>query len=73
MAVGSTEVVRGFQKDRVQPQAPALPDMAAICGKCGAVVADGFESLHATFHNTAWTQTLPTVRNARGPFEANSP
>jgi len=74
MAVGGTEVVRGFQKDRVQPYAPALTEMAAICGKCGAIVAEGFESVHGAWHNTgAWSQQAMTVRNARGPHEPNSP
>ena len=76
MPVGSTEIVRfdapgttaGKNRSALQS------DQVNVCGKCGAMVAPGFESTHATWHNTgAWSQQAMTSRDARGPWDQNAP
>jgi hypothetical protein len=73
MAVGTSELVRGFQLVKVQPQAPSLTEMVSICGHCGSLIADGFESKHNTYHASNPTNGGMATRNARGPFESNAP
>ncbi len=74
MAVGSTEIATGFDMDPKQhAYGPKIPS-PGVCGKCGAVVAGGFEVTHAAWHNTgAWSQQAMTVRAARTGWEANAP
>ncbi len=74
MAVGSTEIATGFDVDDKQhPYGPKLLG-ASVCGKCGAMVAAGFEGTHAAWHNTgAWSQQAMTTRAARTGWEANNP
>jgi hypothetical protein len=66
-------MVKGFQVQSVQPQAPALTGMVTVCGACGALIADGFESRHFITHNNTWSAQSLTTRTARGPHEANNP
>jgi hypothetical protein len=74
MAVGSTEIVTGFDTINETPYGPKIVT-AGVCGKCGAMVAPGFESTHATWHGTAgWVQTAGmTNRPGRTAWESNAP
>jgi len=60
--------------------APGTPGRAtlnspqiAVCGRCGAMLAPGYEVMHVAFHGVAFSTATMTVRWARGPSEANSP
>jgi hypothetical protein len=70
MAVGATEIVKGFQVVKVQPQAASIPEgVVSMCGACGSLVMWGYE----TAHNANQHGSSLTIRNARGVHEANSP
>jgi hypothetical protein len=69
MAIGATEIVKGFQVVKVQPQAATLGESISICGGCGSLIFYGFEAAHnSNQHGGSFT-----VRNARGTHEPNMP
>jgi hypothetical protein len=73
MAVGSTEIVTGFDNVNNTPYGPKVLTLSQ-CGKCGAAIFPGAEATHATWHNTgAWSQQAMTTRPSRTGWEANNP
>jgi hypothetical protein len=76
MAVGNGEMVHSFDLDSSdRPGAPKVGRLAGVCGRCGALVAQGFEAIHSGWHNanSATLGAISTTRQARGAFETNSP
>ncbi len=76
MAVGGSEIVLFDPFGSVSGRnRSSVGEQIGVCGKCGAMVASGFETLHATWHGTAgWSQQAGmTSRQARGPMDPSSP
>jgi hypothetical protein len=78
MAIGTTEIVTGFDNDLdISASGPKVGRSVSACGICGAVIFPGLEVQHETWHDLAsWTRVpaaTTVIRNARSPFEANSP